>query len=182
MPFEHGMQITVRDAKMAKRNFEGRATKFKEAGPDARGFLLILTKEMYDEFLAGGLNVKEMPARPEYDEDEPLRYLPVAIGYKIKPPRVVLVTSKGKVNLGEDAVAVVDWVDIDKVDLIFNVAHWKGTGDKGGIKCWLKTIFITINEDELEAEYGINDVSSAALEDVSQYGQPAGESEGSEPF
>jgi hypothetical protein len=171
MTIPNGTQITIRDAALMWRNFEGRETKFKPAGPDARSFNVVLTQEQYEEFHAGGLNVRMKDAREEYDEDEPLYTLQIAVGYKQRPPRVVMITSSSRVNLGEDSVGVVDWVDIGKVDLIFRCAHWDTAG-KTGIKCWLKTMFITINEDELEMEYGINNVTTASLEDVGHLGDP----------
>lgn len=186
MSIENGTLITVRDARLTWRNFEGRATKYKEAGPDARSFGIVLDEELAREWLNNGLNVRTKCSSQaqwveyrdagwnvgekfdgnDYEDQEPRHTLQVAVGYKIKPPRVTMITSNGRVNLGEDTVSVLDWADIEKVDLIFRANHWSNPGGKGGVKCWLKTIFVTINEDELEAEYGINDVSTETVESL----------------
>lgn len=165
MGIPNGTRVTVRDAELIWRNFEGRATKFKAEGN--RSFNVVLDEETAQQLLADGWNVKTKEPRDE--GDDPLHTLEIAVGYKFKPPRVVMITSNSRVPLGEESVEVLDWADIRKVDLIFHAYNWE-VGDKDGVKAYLKSMFVTIDEDELEQEYGVNEVRTSSLEDVSRYG------------
>ena len=53
---------------------------------------------------------------------------------------------------GIDVDAFDGLVDIRQVDLIINPYHWYVNG-KGGVKAYLRSIYITIHEDALELKY-----------------------------
>ena len=97
-----------------------------------------------------GWNVKYL--RPREEEEAPQAYVQVKVNFKGRPPRVVMITSRGRTNIPEEMVEILDWVEIANVDLIINPYSWAVNG-KTGIKAYLKTIFITIEEDELEKKY-----------------------------
>jgi hypothetical protein len=64
----------------------------------------------------------------------------------------VLITSRGRSNLDEHTVSTLDWVDILNVDLIVRPYEWTVNG-KSGIKAYLQSIYVTIEEDPLEQKY-----------------------------
>lgn len=142
----------VEDARLIFKNFEGAEGQYNRKGD--RNFGLILTQELADQLVADGWNVKVLEARDEGDEDQP--WLPVEVKFKVRPPRIVLLTNGGKTRttLTEDQVEAVDTVDIEKVDLIVRAYYWT-VNDKSGIKAYLQTMFITVREDALERKYGI---------------------------
>jgi hypothetical protein len=60
--------------------------------------------------------------------------------------------------LHEDEVEILDWADIQMTDLIVRPYEWAVNG-KTGIKAYLQSIFVTIQEDELELKYAdIDDI------------------------
>jgi hypothetical protein len=63
-----------------------------------------------------------------------------------------MVTSRGRTNLGEAEVDLLDWADITNVDLIVRPYEWTVSG-KSGIKAYLQAIYVTIEEDALELKY-----------------------------
>lgn len=132
------------------RNFAGKEGQYNREGD--RNFAVILDDKTAKMMERDGWNVKYLKPRDNDEDGEPKPYLQVSVGYKGRPPRVVMVTSRGRSDLGENEVEMLDWVDILNVDLIVRPYEWTVNG-KSGITAYLKSIFVTIQEDELEAKY-----------------------------
>lgn len=149
--------VTIRDAELRYLNFEGRETKFKEAGN--RSFRLMLPDDVAQEMAALEWNVKQTKPRQDADEEEfenfePRYYLDVALSYKYDnlAPQVQLITSESRTLLSEAVVGIVDTAEIIKADIIINASRWNSAMGTG-IKAYLKRAYITIQEDDLEREY-----------------------------
>jgi hypothetical protein len=141
----------VEDARIIFRNFAGRETMYNL--PGARNFAVILDEEAAKKMLEDGWNVKW--PKPDTDGEIGEPYVSVAVQFKFYPPRIVMMTSRARTTLTEDTVEVLDWADIGKVDLICRGHIWN---DKGDIKAYVKSMFLTINEDYLEQKYAVNEV------------------------
>lgn len=142
----------IEGAQLVFRNFAGREDQYNREGD--RNFSVILDAQQADTMRKDGWNVKQLRG----DEDEPGDfYIQIAVSFKVRPPRVVMLTSTSRTNLNEDSIQVLDWADIANADLIATAYEWN-VGGKTGIKAYLKSLFITIEEDELERKYGINEV------------------------
>ena len=141
-------QITIEDARILFRNFSGKEGQYNRAGD--RNFAVLLDDGVAQELANEGWNVKYL--KPREEGDEPQAYVQVTASYKGRPPRVVLITIRGRTNLDEDTIDVLDWCDIKHVDLMLNPYHWEVNG-KTGIKAYLHSIYVTIVEDELELKY-----------------------------
>lgn len=140
----------VEDARLVFRNFSGAESQYNRAGD--RNFAVILDDKVAADMLRDGWNVKMLSSRDDEVEDTP--YIQVAVGYKTRPPRIVMITSTGRTNITEDMVGTLDWVDIQTVDLIARAYEWEVNG-KTGIKAYLQSMFITIEEDPLERKYAL---------------------------
>ena len=153
MAREDQKQFMIEDAQLVFRNFAGKEGPYNQSG--SREFSVILPPDVAQEMAADGWNVKQLRG----DEDEAGDfYITVAVNFKNKPPRVVMITSSSRTNLNEESVEVLDYADIQTADLIAVAYNWEVNG-KTGIKAYLKSLFVTIEEDELERKYGINAVS-----------------------
>lgn len=145
--------ITFEDCRIAYRNFKGAGGEYNREGD--RNFCLLLEPTIAEQMAADGFNVKQL--KPREEDDLPQDYIQVKLRFKKpdepgRPPRVVLVTSAGNTNLDEDTVAMLDWVDIVKVDLNIRPYHWQ-VRDDSGVSAYVRDIYVTIEEDILEARY-----------------------------
>lgn len=138
----------IEGAKLLFRNFTGIARDFNNEGD--RNFSVILDPKRAEKMLAAGWRVKQLKAR---DEDEMGDYhLKVKVNYRTgRPPRCVLISSGNRTELGADEVQLLDVADIKNVDLIIN-GYWSDMAG-GGYTGYLKSIWVTINEDELDLKY-----------------------------
>jgi hypothetical protein len=150
--------ITLENARIIFRNFAGEEGKYNRKGD--RNFGVLLSPETARELMEDGWNVKFLRAREDGDEEQ--AWLPVNLSFKNRPAQVVLINHKGRVTLSEGEVDVLDWIDIKTVDMIINPYNWNVNG-KTGITAYVKAIFVTIEENELDIKY-------ADLEDLTPRG------------
>lgn len=142
-------QIVMEGVRIIFRNFEGKEGQYNRLGD--RNFAVLLDNETAEELTKDGWNVKWLKAKEEYNEPEQA-YLQISVNFKGRPPRVVMINSRGRTDLDEDTVDTLDWIDIANVDLIVRPYEWSVNG-KSGIKAYLKSLFVTVDEDELEIKY-----------------------------
>lgn len=140
--------VVMENVRMIFRNFAGREGMYNREGD--RNFCVLLDHETAEAMARDGWNVKMLSARDEDEEDQP--YLQVAVNFKGKPPRIVMITSRGRTTLYEDEVEILDWADIRTTDMIIRPYEWAVNG-KTGIKAYLQSIFVVIEEDALELKY-----------------------------
>jgi hypothetical protein len=141
--------VLIENARIIFRNFAGVQKQFNKAGD--RNFSVVLDDKLAQRLIEDGWNVKWLKAREEGDQDQP--HLPVALRFDVRAPRVVLVTGDNRTFLDEDSVAVIDTADIENVDLIIRAFDWSRDDGASGRKAYLKSIYVTIHEDELERKY-----------------------------
>lgn len=140
----------VEDARLIFKNFSGNEAKYNRAGQ--RNFCVVLDQETADQMAKDGWNVRTLDAREE--GDDVTFYISVEVSFKNRPPRVVMITSTGRTTLDESMVEVLDYADIKTVDLIARAYNWS-VGDKSGVKAYLQSLFVTIEEDALERKYAL---------------------------
>lgn len=143
--------VLMEGVRIIFRNFSGKEGQYNREGD--RNFAVLLSHETAEMMAADGWNVKVLKPRDDDEEDAiPQPYLPVAVNFSGRPPRIVLITSRNRTNLDESQVETLDWVDILNVDLIVRPYEWTVNG-KSGIKAYLQSMYITIQEDPLELKY-----------------------------
>jgi len=148
--------INISDARIGFRNFSGKEGQFNPAGN--RNFVVFIddideARKLEDE----GWNIRWLKSKNEDEEDQPILSVKVAFG--TYPPKIVLVSRKGLTQLGEGEIDILDWADIKTVDITIRPYNYDVRG-KVGVKAYLKTMYITIQEDRWEAKY-VNPPDSA---------------------
>jgi hypothetical protein len=134
------------------RNFAGKEGQYNREGD--RNFGVILPDDVAQQMLEDGWNVKYLKPREDDDAEEgETPWLSVSVNFdKGKPPKVMLVTDRGRTALDANTVDMLDWADITNVDLIVRPYTWEVSG-RSGIKAYLQSMYVTIEEDALERKY-----------------------------
>lgn len=142
------------------RNFAGEQSQYNRAGD--RNFCVVIEDlEVAKRLQDDGWNIK---FRPPLDEGgEETAYLPVAVSYSNQPPNIVMLTSRGRTRLDEETVDILDYAEIENVDLIVNPYNWEVNG-KSGVKAYVKSMYVTIREDPLQAKYAELDTNDPSDE------------------
>jgi hypothetical protein len=153
--------VVMENVRIIFRNFKGREGRFNREGD--RGFSVLLDDDTAKKMERDGWNVKYLRPREGDEENRRQPHLPVTIKYgKGRPPLIVMITSRGRTNLSEDEVDILDWADITNVDLIVRPYEWVVSGNTG-LKAYLKSMFVTIEEDYLERKYSdVDDIPARA--------------------
>lgn len=144
--------IIIENAKIIFRNFSGKESRFNREGN--RNFCVIIDDVKYAKtLLKDSWNVRTLAPRDE-DGDEAY-YLQVAVSFNYIPPKVILVTKNSKTPLDEELIDTLDFADIKTTDLVIRPYNWEVNG-KTGVKAYLKTMYVTIEEDEFADKYSDN--------------------------
>lgn len=145
---ENRKPLLLTGADIFYRNFAGIEREFNPAGQ--RNFCVGLDPKLAEQLAAEGWNIKY---RKQLDEGDPVRpYIQVKVSFDRIPPKVKLITSTGTQVLDEDTIWALDTVELERVDLTINPSHWEVNGNKG-VKAYLRSIFVTAHEDELDLLY-----------------------------
>jgi hypothetical protein len=131
-----------------KPNFAGEEEQFNREGD--RYFNVAVDPDHVDQLRGDGWNVKEWTGKEE--DDETLYFIKVKVSFKFKPPRLVLITSRGRVPLDEETCDILDWQEYEFIDVIISASHYTMNG-RSGISAYLKTGMFVVAEDELEKKY-----------------------------
>ena len=140
--------VIMENVRIIFRNFTGKEGMYNREGD--RNFAVLLDDPIAHAMHEDGWNVKWLKSREEGEPEQ--AYLQVSVNFKGRPPRIVMVTSRGRTNLHEDEVELLDWADIRNVDMIIRPYEW-AVNNKTGVKAYLQSIFVTIEEDALELKY-----------------------------
>ena len=125
-----------------------------------RNFCLLLNPEDADELAAEGWNVRYL--NPKDPGDEPVPYIQIKVGFggKGRPPKVVMITRKGKTQLDEESISICGYQifesDIKDIKLLTNVIDDYIASQDENIRKLLDSVRAMIADTILDAEEKIS--------------------------
>jgi hypothetical protein len=168
MPFPLGQcplppdDIVIENAQFVYRpNFEGREERFNDEGD--RYFNVRIPDNIVDKVTADGWNIKwtkPSKSNPRPEEHIPEPYLEVNVGFKYRPPTILVIENGQETQLtvdeekGIDTVRILDGLEFEQFDVVIRGRNWENEASKQcGIKAWLKTFVGVVNVDEVLSKY-----------------------------
>lgn len=147
--------VSLEDVRIGFRNFEGREGPYNKKGE--RSFAVFLDQDTANAMAADGWNVKfpkDNHERVDPDEEARDPYIQVSVGFDAYPANVFLISNGNPTRLTVEEVAMLDWAEIENVDLVLRPYEWS-VNRNSGIKAYLKSGYFTIVTDKFAAKYGL---------------------------
>lgn len=144
--------VLLEGVRIIFRNFAGKEGQYNREG-DRNFGVIIPDQATAEQMLQDGWNIKYLKPREDDEEGEETPWLQVSVSFdKGRPPQIMQITSRGRTALDASTVEALDWADITNVDLIVRPYHWDVSG-RSGVKAYLQSMYVTIEEDELARKY-----------------------------
>lgn len=147
-----GFKLLVEDAKfMYRPNFSGEVRSRYDRQGDRNFNIVIEDEELAQRLRDDGWNVRTKV----FEDEEPINFINVKCKFTgYKDPKVYLVTGSKRrpVLLDEDSIGTIDSADIVDMNMTITSYYYEVNG-KSGISAYLKTAYITIEEDEWADRY-----------------------------
>ena len=141
--------LVMENVRLIYRNFAGREGTYNRQG-DRNFAVVIEDPDFAQKLIEDGWNVHAKA--PKNPGDEPFYYLPVTVKFNRMPPKIVSITRRKKKLLDEENVETLDHIAISNADVCVRPYNWETNG-KTGVKAYLKTLYVTLVEDEFAAKY-----------------------------
>lgn len=142
-------KLAIDNARIIFKNFTGKDDKFGREGD--RSFSIVIEDDALAEQLANdGWNVK--PLTPRDPDEKVNHFIKVKISFKVRPPKIWLLTNHKRTLLDEDTIATLQYACIENADVVVSPWRWEVNG-KTGIAAYLETLYVKIEDDPFADKY-----------------------------
>lgn len=146
--------LNLENIQLGFRNFGGEEGQYNKAGD--RNFVVFLDTDLATNLERDGWNIKYPKPKEDLPAEDDTRqpYLQVSFSFKNFAPKIVMMVDGIPHRVSEEEVAMLDWADIEKADIVIRPYNWEVNGNKG-VKAYLKALYVTIASDEFTSKYGL---------------------------
>lgn len=142
--------IVMENARIKFPNFAGKEGRYNEPGD--RNFCVIIEDAVTAQKLReDGWNVRILAPRDPSEVAQ--HYIQVTVRFHPIPPKIYMVTRNNRTLLDEDSISELDHAEIRNVDVTIRPYEW----EPGRIKAYVKTMYVTVEEDEFAHKYASYD-------------------------
>lgn len=142
-----------------RTNFAGEARPpYDEAGDHY--FNAKINPADADVLARDGWNVKYTkagPTHPNPEEHVPEPYIVVNIGFKFRPPTILLIKNINGVDrptiISEKTIATLDSAEFTKVDCVVRARYYEMPSGQTGYKAWLAEFYGHVKTSDMGAKY-----------------------------
>ena len=148
-----GNNIVVEGGRIGFRNFSGVKGQYNERG-DKHFVLFIDDPKFAEKLLELGWIVKFL--KPKDNDEAPQAYIQIKARFDNYPPLIVLVSDGKQQRLTEETVNMLDWAEIDFVDMIIKPYNYHVRG-ASGIAAYVKTLYANVVVYDIEKKYEMDE-------------------------
>lgn len=146
---ERNNKLAIDNARIIFKNFTGKDDKFGREGD--RSFSIVIEDDALAEQLANdGWNVK--PLTPRDPDEKVNHFIKVKISFRVRPPKIWLLTNHKRTLLDEDTIATLQYARIENADVVVSPWRWEVNG-MTGIAAYLETLYVKIEDDPFADKY-----------------------------
>lgn len=109
-----------------------------------------LLDALAEQLANDGWNVK--PLTPRDPDEKVNHFIKVKISFKVRPPKIWLLTNHKRTLLDEDTIATLQYARIENADVVVSPWRWEVNG-KTGIAAYLETLYVKIEDDPFADKY-----------------------------
>lgn len=142
-------KLVIDNARLIFKNFSGKGDNYNREGD--RNFAVIIDDPNAAEDLANaGWNVRPLISKDP--DEEPTHYIKVKVSFKVRAPKVRLLSNHKQVFLNENTISSLDFAKIEECGVVISPYMWEVNG-KHGISAYLDSMYAKIEDDPFADKY-----------------------------
>lgn len=142
-------KLVIDNARLIFKNFSGKGDNYNREGD--RNFAVIIDDPKAAEDLArAGWNVRPLISKDP--DEEPTHYIKVKVSFKVRAPKVRLLSNHKQVFLNENTISSLDFAKIEECGVVISPYMWEVNG-KRGISAYLDSMYAKIEDDPFADKY-----------------------------
>lgn len=142
-------KLVIDNARLIFKNFSGKGDNYNREGD--RNFAVIIDDPNAAEDLAdAGWNVRPLISKDP--DEEPTHYIKVKVSFKVRAPKVRLLSNHKQVFLNENTISSLDFAKIEECGVVISPYMWEVNG-KHGISAYLDSMYAKIEDDPFADKY-----------------------------
>lgn len=142
-------KLVIDNARLIFKNFSGKGDNYNREGD--RNFAVIIDDPNAAEDLAdAGWNVRPLISKDP--DEEPTHYIKVKVSFKVRAPKVRLLSNHKQVFLNENTISSLDFAKIEECGVVISPYMWEVNG-KRGISAYLDSMYAKIEDDPFADKY-----------------------------